>query len=211
MSETLEKRVQKLEDTIEIYHLQSRYNFYLSMYLGEKAVDELFSEHPEVSNVINGAKWVGRESIKRMFLSLDKVHKDMPGRMGSIMAIEPLITFSEEGTMADGQWFGLGPSVLPVKNSEEDPEHLEALWMFGRYDCAYIKEKGVWKIFRLGWNMHFMSPPNEGWVDSPRPHYVRPFVKEKGAEPDTPSTFRYVYKPEGPNTYGPPPPELKKK
>lgn len=42
----LEGRVQRLEDTIAIYNLQSRYNFYLTMYWGVRAVEELFSKSP---------------------------------------------------------------------------------------------------------------------------------------------------------------------
>jgi len=30
----LEERVQRLEDTLEIYNLQSRYQYYLTMYTG---------------------------------------------------------------------------------------------------------------------------------------------------------------------------------
>ena len=207
MTRDLEKRIERLEDTIEIYNLQSRYNFYLTMYMGKQAVNELFADHLDVCNVINGGRWVGKESVMRMFANLDQVHKEMPGRMGSIMAIQPLITFSDDGSEADGQRFGMGPSVLPVKNSEEDLEHLEALWMFGRYHCKHIKQKGVWKILQLGFSLHFLSSPDKGWVEQTQPHYVRPFESEEGGDPDTPKTFPDLYSPEGPNRYGPKPPE----
>ena len=81
--------------------------------------------------------------------------------------------------------------------------------MFDRYDCDYIKEDGVWKILKLGYSLHFLSPLDRGWVDAPQPYYVRPFESEEGGEPDTEKTFPDLYKPEGPNRYGPSPPKPK--
>ena len=206
--EELEVRVKRLEDNLEIMNLQSRYNFYLGMYWGERAVDELFAKNdPDVSTDINGARWFGLDGVRRMFSQLDRVHKEMPGRMGLLMAIQPLINVDKSGDRANGQWYCFGPSALPTKNSPEDEEHLGAMWMFGRYDVDYVKEDGRWKIKKLGFSLHFLSPVGEGWVNCPTPHYVRPFESEAGSKPDQPSTFPHLYKPEGPNTYGPAPPE----
>ena len=201
----LEDRVQKLEDTLEIINLQSRYNFYLQMYLGKRAVNELFAKKTEVYTEINGGRWNGFEGVMRMFSQLDKVNETQPGRMGLMMAIQPLITIADDGLSAKGQWYCAGPCVLPVKHSADDKEHLESLWQFGRYDNDYVKEDGKWFFKRLCFSLHFLSPIDKGgWYKSPRPYYVRPFEAESKSQPDVSPSFPDLYKPEGPNAYGPP-------
>jgi len=205
--EELEAKVERLQDILEIQNLQSRYNFYLAMYWGNRVADELYAKKdPDVSADIGG-QFFGFEAVKRAFSQLDIVHKDQPGRMGSIMAIEPLINISKEGKTANGQWWGLGACVLPMKNGPDDKEHLEAMWMFGRYDIDYVKEDCKWKFKKIGFSLHFLSPLSQGWVKCPRPFFVRTFEAEEGARPDIPPpTPPHLYKPDGPNTYGPPPP-----
>jgi hypothetical protein len=200
----LEARVQKLEDTLEIMNLQARYNFYLQMYWGKRTVEELYAKKTDVCTEINGGRWNGYEGVMRMFSQLDKVNKSQPGRMGLMMAIQPLITLADDGLTANGQWYCAGPCVLPVKHAPDDEEHLESMWQFGRYDNDYVKEDGKWLFTRLCFSLHFLSPIDKGgWHKSPRPYYVRPFEAESSSEPDVPPSFPDLYKPEGPNAYGP--------
>jgi len=155
---SLEERVQRLEDTLEIYNLQSRYQYYLTTYTGSR-VEELFAKN---------------------------------------------------GKTANGQWFLIGPAVLPTRNDAKDKEHLEAMWMFGRYNIDYVKEDGVWLFKRFGVELHFLSSVTTGWVESPFPFAVRAFESEEGTKPEGTGTFPHLYRPNGPNDYGPAPPEAKR-
>lgn len=206
--EELEARLERMEAILEIQNLQSRYNFYLAMYWGEKVADELYLKNdPDISADI-GDKFFGMESIKRCFSQLDLVHKSQPGRMGSIMALEPLIYVGKDRKTARGQWWGLGFCSLPIKDGPGDQEKIEAVWMFGKYDNDYALENGQWKFKKIGFYTHFLSPYRLGWVNCPEPFSVRTFEAEEGSRPDiakTSSPFRY--NPEGPNSYGPPPPD----
>ncbi len=49
-----------------------------------------------------------------------------------------------------------GPAVLPIKNDEKDKEHLEAMRMFGKYDCD-VKEDCEWRFKKFGVYIHFDS------------------------------------------------------
>jgi len=201
---SLEARVQQIEDKLEIMNLQAKYNFYLQMYWGKRGVEELFAKKTEVYTEINGGRWKGYEGVLRMFSQLDEVHVTQPGRMGIMMAIQPFITIANDGLSANGQWNCMGPCVLPVKFSPEDDEHLESIWQFGRYDNDYVKEDGQWLFKRLCFSLHFLSPIDKGgWYECSLPHYIRPFEAESGSQPDVPPTWPDLYRPEGPNTYGP--------
>lgn len=207
--EALEAKITKLQDIHDIQNLQGRYNYYLGMYWGERVADELFArDDPSVSIEINGGRWTGFDAIKKSFSGLDAVHEKQSMRMATIMALQPLITINDDGKTANGQWYGFGPTSLFVTDGLDDTEpHLEAMWIFGRYDNDYIKENEQWKIKRMSWNMHFLSPVGKGWIKSPQPYSYGAFVKEDGNMPETPVTFPQVYNPEGPNEYGPPIPD----
>jgi hypothetical protein len=179
------------------------------MYTGSR-VEELFAKKAKVTVVMNGGEtWHGIEGVRRCFGSLDEVHATQPGRMGSIMALQPLITFAKNGKTANGQWFLIGPAVLPTRNDAKDKEHLEAMWMFGRYNIDYVKEDGVWLFKKFGVELHFLSSVTKGWVESPFPFAVRTFESEEGTKPEGTGTFPHLYRPNGPNDYGPAPPEAK--
>ena len=38
------------------------------------------------------------------------------------------------------------------------------VWMQGRYDIEYVKERGTWKMKHLKMNMRMVSPHADGWV-----------------------------------------------
>jgi hypothetical protein len=206
-SKELEAKVQRLEDILEIQALQARYQYYLAMYMGKRVGDELFAKNdPDVSLDI-GTKWFGLESVKRCFSLLDKVSREEPGRMGALVAIQPLINVAKDGKTATGHWWGGGPCVLPIKEGPDDKEHLEALWMWGRYVMDYVKEGGKWKIKKLGYYQHFLSPVAKGWLNCPRPFQVRPFELTEGGKPDAPGALSDLYSPKKHNQYGPPIPD----
>jgi hypothetical protein len=203
--EELEAKVERLEGVNEIQNLQSRYNYYLAMYWGDRIVDELFAQKdPEVYVYSNGTEFHGVEAIRRNFHSLDNVHKNEPGRMGAIMVLQPLIDVAEDGKTGRGCFYLFGPCVLPMQKSSEVEENLEAMWMFGRYDNEYIKEDGKWKILKMYVYLHFLTPFHQGWLDCPMPGKFRTFDSEEGVQLDSGYTNLYLYKPEGPNEYGPP-------
>ena len=69
-----------LEDTLEIYNLQSRYQYYLTMYLGSR-VEKLFAKKTKVTVVMNrGETWRGLKGVWRCFGSLDGVHATQHAR-----------------------------------------------------------------------------------------------------------------------------------
>ena len=104
--EKLEAEVRWLRDILEIQNLQARYNSLIGMNLGDRVPEEVFAQNdPDVSFEIGDVgRWEGIASIRRVFGKLTLV----PGKMGLIMAVQPIIEVAErwpkgEGTM-DGIW-----------------------------------------------------------------------------------------------------------
>lgn len=192
--EKLEAEVGKLRDTLEIYNLQSRYNFLIGMNLGDRVPEEVFARtDPDVSFEIGDVgRWEGIESIKRVFGKLTKV----PGKMGLIMAIQPLVHIAEDGKTARGQWMGFGPTALPEQTSAEAESELTAFWMCGKYDMHYIKESGIWMIKKLLFAYAFVTPFDKGWVEQPMPKAYGSFLKQPGGEPDKPPSNFYPFGPD---------------
>jgi len=192
--EELETEVRRLRDILEIQNLQSRYNFLIGMNLGDRVPEEVFAKkHSDVSFEIGDVgRWEGLESIRRVFGKLTQV----PGKMGLIMAIQPLIEVAKDGETARGQWMGFGPTALPEKASPEAEPVLTAFWMCGKYDMEYIKENGAWRIKKLLYAYAFVTPFDKGWVKQPMPNDYGSFLKQPGGEPDKPASNFYPYGPD---------------
>lgn len=192
--EEVATEVGRLRDTLDIYNLQSRYNFLIGMNLGDRVPEEVFAKtDPDVSFEIGDVgRWEGIDSIRRVFGKLTKV----PGKMGLIMAIQPLVHVDEDGKSAKGQWMGFGPTALPEQVAPETDPELTAFWMCGIYDMEYIKEDTGWMIKKLLYSYAFVTPFDKGWVKQPMPNNYGSFLKQPGGEPDKPPSNFHPYGPD---------------
>jgi len=192
--EALEAEVGRLRDTLEIYNLQARYNFLIGMNLGDRVPEEVFAKTvSDVSFEIGDVgRWEGIDSIRRVFGKLNKV----PGKMGLIMAIQPLVQVAKDGKTARGQWMGFGPTALPEQTSPDAESTLTAFWMCGIYNMEYIKENGTWMIKNLLYSYAFVTPFDKGWVKQPMPSNYGSFLKQTGGEPDKPPSNFHPYGPD---------------
>ena len=192
--EQLAAEVERLRDILEIQKLQARYQFYIGMNLGHKVAEIFAQTDPDVSAEIGDVGvWRGLESIKRVFGKLTLI----PGKLGLIMALNPVIEVAKDGSTARGQWYGFGPVAIPTKATPTDEKmELAAVWMCGKYDMEYVKEDWKWKIKKLLYAYCFVTPFDKGWVKQPLPHGYDSFLKTPGGEPDGPATHFHPYGPE---------------
>lgn len=135
----LEKRIEMIEDIMEIEKLQNQYAYYLANNQWDECVD-CFSENATVNVYTHGLRR-GRKEITDMFkdeISKLNMGKDRDGHS----IFQPVITV--EGNKAKGQWLMYVWIADPATGNAQK-------WWNGKYDNEFEKVEGKWKISSLKW------------------------------------------------------------
>jgi hypothetical protein len=174
-------RVQRLEDTLEIQKLQSRYVHYLFTQRFERVVEECFAQKvPDVSvEFSDSGVYRGLESIRALYKSFEAV-KAIPGFFILHMTVNPYIEIAKDGLSARSHW--LSPGAAGSNTS--------ASWIWGPYYVDYVKEDGAWRIahsnlvplFRNRYEFSWANAPDHGTVTGPL-----------NVQPNEPSTLYSPY------------------
>jgi hypothetical protein len=147
-------RITALEDIENIQKLQCAYGYYLEHWMGEEIID-CFSKDPGVSATFVEGTYKGPEGIRRYF---GRTQESPPEFMHMVMQTTPYITLEEDGKRAKGRWYGYGAVAMPAGKGARQ------IIMSVVYEMEYIKEDGIWKIYRLELLMHYAYSPAQGWV-----------------------------------------------
>jgi hypothetical protein len=152
-SNSLEKRVQVLEDIEQIKQLQVQYVNCVINTRWDKLTDcfaknGVFNAHAGVAR--------GKKAIKRLFTEeISKNHIGMEG----LFAVHPIITV--DGDKAKGSWLLYIQYALPRKlktKLTQLPTNNAPDWLQGYYEMKYIKEDGKWRISYLKYRTRLWSP-----------------------------------------------------
>jgi SnoaL-like domain len=178
--ERLAARVERLEDTIEIEQLQSKYVHYLFKQRFERIVDECFAKKlPDVSvEFSDSGVYRGLESVRALYRSFE-VTKTIPGFFILHMTVNPVIEIANDGLSARSHW--LSPGAAGSDRS--------AAWIWGPFYVDYVKEDGRWRIAHSNLVPLFRNRYETSWAQAADHGTVRGVLP---AEPDEPST---LYKP----------------
>jgi hypothetical protein len=166
----LEKRLQVVEDTIQIDRLEKIYGYYLDNGQQQKVVD-LFSDNAESIEIADRGVFKGKEGIRRFFfeylgggrLNGDAQELSSTGIMLFHMQHQGVITVDPDGKTAKGRWYMMMVQAFPAETGGPPRSVLG----HGVYENEFIKEDGVWKIKKMFMSLHFRSPIEGGWVDTP--------------------------------------------
>ncbi|KAE9370779.1 hypothetical protein N431DRAFT_412472 [Stipitochalara longipes BDJ] len=168
-------RVQDLEDTNSIRYLHHAYGYYIDKCLYPSVVD-LFSDSPQASvHFLNGV-WKGKAGISRLYIewfgTLFTGGRNAPPRgfLLDHLMMQDIITVNPEthprtakARFRNFMQGGFHSSVDPSERAPDvPPQFLEG----GVYENEYIFENGVWKIFKLGYNMLWQADYAKGWSGS---------------------------------------------
>jgi len=180
MVQELVARVQRLEDTIEIQKLQSKYIHYLFKQRFDRIVDECFAKNlPDVSvEFSDSGVYRGLESVRALYRSFE-VTKTIPGFFILHMTVNPVIEIAKDGLSARSHW--LSPGAAGSDKS--------AAWIWGTFYVDYVKEDGRWRIAHSNLVPLFRNRYETSWAQAPDHGTVRGVLS---AQPDEPST---LYKP----------------
>ena len=173
-------RVQRLEDTIEIQKLQSKYIHYLFKQRFDRIVDECFAKNlPDVSvEFSDSGVYRGLESVRALYRSFE-VTKTIPGFFILHMTVNPVIEIAKDGLSARSHW--LSPGAAGSDTS--------AAWIWGTFYVDYVKEDGRWRIAHSNLVPLFRNRYETSWAQATDHGTVRGVL---AAQPDEPST---LYKP----------------
>lgn len=180
MVHALLARVQRLEDTLEIQQLQSKYVHYLFKQRFDRIVDECFAKNvPDVSvEFSDSGVYRGLESVRALYRSFE-VTKTIPGFFILHMTVNPVIEISEDGLSARSHWLSPGAAGTDFSAS----------WIWGPFYVDYVKEDGHWRIAHSNLVPVFRNRYETSWAQAPDHGTVRGVLS---AQPDEPST---LYKP----------------
>lgn len=183
----LEARIQKQEDIESVTRLTHAYAHYLKRWDAAKVVD-LFADDPEVTVIIGKSGVVkGKEAIAKHYSRFDNPPAEF---LHVTMPTTGIVTIDPDGLHAKARFFGFGALSMPSK------DEVKALFSCGEFEDEFIKENGIWKIFKLHYNRIFFTPYEEGWVKVP--DYVSPGIMRAQPDPNVvyapyPSTYVFPY------------------
>jgi hypothetical protein len=128
----LQKKVQELQDIEEIKKLHREYLFNISNLEFDKALDA-FTDNI-VTEIANYGAVKGKEEVTRFFK--ERIYQNVLQSKDAHFTGQAVITV--KGKKAEGHWMFY--RFIPVNSPNKDR------WVQGRYDCEYVKQKGVWKF-----------------------------------------------------------------
>lgn len=128
----LKKKVQELEDIEEIKKIHREYLFNISNLEFDKALDAFADSI--VTEIANYGAVKGKEAVTKFFM--ERIYQNVLQSKDAHFTGQAVITV--KGKKAEGHWMFY--RFIPVNSPNKDR------WVQGRYDCEYIKQKGVWKF-----------------------------------------------------------------
>jgi hypothetical protein len=187
----LQKKVAVLEDLESIKRLQRTYGYYLEHWLYKELID-LFSDRSDTKLDVLVGVFQGKKGVRRFF-NYTKTFRTNPDLLHQVMQLSGVVDIAQDGKTAAGRWYGFGTVSLAFDHG------VTQSLMNGIYTMEYIKEDGIWKIWKIVWNPTVIADPGPGWV---KPEKL--LKRSAGLPPppsiDKPRTFESRY----PSGYIPP-------
>jgi len=198
---SLRREVQTLHDIHEVRTLHFKYGYYIDMCLYDEAVD-LFADDGIVY-FLNGI-YRGKESAARVYkgwfrdLFTQGVNGPVYGFLLDHFISQDIVDISEDGLTARGRF-----RCLMQAGSHESKEHKvrplpDQCWEAGIHENVYVKDKGVWKIKELNYNMLWQADYDKGWAHSTV--HLPPLTKTYPEDPSGPDELMDVTPLFWPNT-----------
>ena len=147
MPQSIESRIQRLEDIEAIKQLKARYCSLCDEGYDADRLAELFTDDAIWDGGSLGVA-VGREKIRKFFENTPAV---MPFAVHMVM--NPVIEI--DGDTATGCWYLFQAATFKPIDS--------ALWGSARYDEEYVRVDGDWKFKSLCLTSRFWTPYADGW------------------------------------------------
>lgn len=189
--EELAAKIQRVEDIQEINKLENLYGYYLDGKMWNEVID-LFSDQAISLEVSDRGLFKGKEGVRRFFSRFmkSKGREDNYGWIVIHHQLQGTVDVAPDGKTAKGRWYLLTITARDIDGGigkAEGASNLKSCIGHAVYENEFIKEDGKWKFLKVQMSLHFMSPIEGGWTQTP--------VVGMGRSPesDAPVSFYHPY------------------
>jgi hypothetical protein len=156
----MEKELNRLKAIEAIRKVEHAYSFYLVMLMKDEIID-LFSKRADVTLEWPRGTFFGVQGLNDFFGNVNK--NQSPEFMHQVMHLSDVIDISEDGLTGRGRWWGFGAMALPAEGGLTTQS-----FVCGIYENEFIRENGVWKLWKIKWAPVYSATPAAGWVKPER-------------------------------------------
>ncbi|KAK7924545.1 hypothetical protein PG985_006599 [Apiospora marii] len=172
----LTKELSRVSDEAEVRKTHFKYGYYLDKCLYNEVVD-MFADHPDTYVEFLGGRYRGKEGVKRLYQG--RFQKGfVAGRNGPVrgflldhLMLQDIIDVDRTGTHAWCRMRALMQAGTHKSITETHPRGAVQWWEGGLYENEYLKEGGVWKLFRYRYFPFWHADFATGWQQT-RENYI---------------------------------------
>lgn len=130
---------------------------------------DLFGNHPDTFVEFLGGRYKGKTGIERLYRGrfaarfVNNRNGPVHGFLLDHAQMQDVIDISEDGTHACGRFRALMSAGVHKSVQDTHPRGFVQWWEGGVYENQYIKEDGVWKIFKLKYFPFWHADFEKGW------------------------------------------------
>jgi hypothetical protein len=221
---TLEQKVQRSLDYIEIQNIMGKHAFYHAAGKHHEELEDIWAKKHELIWTGKRGSWVGTESFKTAYdtyhrksdqANLERViklHPEIENKeenwgIGTLILhtlTTPIIEVAEDGQTAKGVWYS--PGIMSEIGYDGKPA---AHNMWERYGVDFVKEDDDWKIWHVHTYYDATYEPGKSWTDPP-PQTPPPSMPHNDIGPKLDKPVTVEYKAYSPTTVPQMLPELPK-
>lgn len=165
--EALSHEVERQLAIVDCKNLIGKVMYYGVAWLNRELVD-LWADRDDDLLMMPWGTYDGRKGVERCYLQDFGDRRD-PGKLEKLRGImmlytvdTPVVTVSEGGETAYGIWTSSGADTWREKD-----EHPQGYWRWGRYAVDFIRENGIWKIWKMRFYPYFLTKYSVSWTEAP--------------------------------------------
>lgn len=189
--ETLQKELSRVSDEAEVRKTHFKYGYYLDKCLYNEVVD-MFSDHPDAYVEFLGGRYRGKAGIARLYQGRFQ-QSFVKGRNGPVegwlldhLMMQEIVDVDSTGKHAWCRMRALMQAGTHESIEEYYPRGHRQWWEGGLYENEYIKEDGVWKLFRYRYFPFWHAEHEKGWSHTKKEYipFARSIFPENPDGPD---------------------------
>jgi len=187
--ESLRKEVTRLSDEGEIKKLHFKYGYYIDKCLYKEAVD-LYADDEGTFVEFLGGRYRRKAGAARLYIErfaprfVDGRNGPVHGFLLDHAQMQDIIDVRPDGKTACGRFRTLMSAGTHKSVQDTHPRGLVQWWEGGLYENEYIKENGIWKIWKLKYFPFWHANFDKGWSNKEIGEFV-PFETETYPENET--------------------------